>query len=114
MSVDFTVRGRKDLQHLTVNLANTNARMMLEWLGVSNAEDLYGSMRAAEFSALCRRRLWDEERNDTPAVPTRVESTPWCATVVTCGRDANYNKTRAASLLALAHAADPNELIGWG
>lgn len=100
-----------------LNLANTNARALLEWLGLDeycDDGDLFGDAPATEVVARCNRRLWDEPRNYDQAVPT-VESggpgTGQCL-AIEHGRDAGYLRDRTRDLLFIAQCAGEHR-VSW-
>lgn len=112
MSVTFSIEGaRVDWQtgEGFINLANTNARELLRWLGLPNGEgELSGDAPAAEIAARCRRRLWPEARNEDPGVPATREGR-----VIDCGRRPGYLPEKVALLLALCEGAGDRRLT-WG
>jgi hypothetical protein len=110
MSVTFQIEGdRADLEtgENYVNLANTNACSLLFWLGLGG-ELLYGSINPSELSALCRRRLWPEKRNEDPGIDPTQDGR-----VIDCGRRAGYLPEKARDLLKLCERANGRRIV-WG
>ena len=130
MSVTFSIKGvdfdpSADLyspqdHSLWFNLANANARELLAWVSCEPADpdDLYGELPARGLAALCRRRLWDVDRNHDAAKPGYEERSPNHATTIECGRDADYLRVRTGWLLAMCERALTTEgddaVIGFG
>lgn len=106
---------RDCLKH-QINLANTNARALLEWLDLEefNEDGLIGEVRATELVARCQRRLWDEPRNTDPAVPT-VESggpgTGQCK-MIEGGREEGYLRQKTEGLMFIAKCAGEH-YVSW-
>jgi len=98
-----------------VNLANDNARDLLEWLGLNDDPYLTGSHDADDLIARCRRRLWDVPRNHDPELP-RVEERPLAhATYIFPGRRPGYLREKTQLLLELAEKAkEGGYRISWG
>jgi hypothetical protein len=87
-----------------VNLSNSNARELIDWLKLSmdTSEDLWGRMPAREVAARCKRRLWPEKRNCDPARATRDTKRPGKCRITEMGRPEGYLRMRTADLLQLA------------
>ncbi len=110
MSVDFTIEGeRMDLEtgENYLNLSNVNAMDLLRWLGVL-APGEHGRIHSAELSALCRRRLWPEKRNEDPGREASEEGR-----VIDCGRREGYLPEKAQALLKLCERANGRRIL-WG
>lgn len=91
----------------SINLANRNASDLLWWLMSLSDDPLCGGMPAKEVAALCRRRLWPEERNVDPGFEDVITTMPGGVTLIDCGRDAGYLHGLTERLLRLAeHASD--------
>ena len=111
MSVTFSISGLPyDLagppdRSLYFNLANANARELLAWVSCEPADpdDLYGELPAGRLAALCRRRLWDVDRNHDAAKPIHVDGIN--GNVIECPRDAGYLRERTGWLLAMCERA---------
>lgn len=88
-----------------INMANGNAFQFLVWLGLP--ADEYGLVPCSEVSAMCRRRLWNETRNEDPGTETVKDGR-----VIMCGRRPGYNQDRARNLLAMCEKA-PDQWIRW-
>lgn len=90
---------------LDVNLANTNARMMLSILGIEDGGDLCGMVPADQFLGAVMLAM-AEERDDS-GVPA-VEVTPGQsgATMIDCGLPEGYFASRFAALYDLAAEAN--------
>jgi len=99
-----------------INLANTNAQALLEWLDLEEFSEggLLGDVKATELVARCQRRLWDEPRNYDPGIPT-VESggpgTGQCK-FVDCGRDEGYLRQKTEDLMFIAKCAGEH-YVSW-
>jgi hypothetical protein len=101
MSVTFHIEGCRpdyDDESTYLNLGNTNAGDLLDWLTLPRV--LWGEIAAQELAARCRRRLWDVARNHDPALAELVDGR-----FITCGRRAGYLRERTAELLSLAEKA---------
>lgn len=98
MSVTFTLRGHKNQE---LNLANANARDLLEWLRVPHDPSLYGVLPAKDLAVLCRRRLWPEFSSRDTGRETVIDQRPGMATIVLGGRDPDYLQRRTRQLLEL-------------
>jgi len=105
MSVTFCVRTPGGDLPTEINLANPNARELLEWIGLDAGEFLWGEVQARELAALCRRRLWNEARNDDPEVADELEEVSGRCTVHRMGRRAGYLREKTEALLAVAAEA---------
>jgi hypothetical protein len=127
MSITFSIEGRRhgcaepwecaECSLYNVNICNTNAYALLEWLGLN--PDPWGqanSCNPSDFAARCRRRLWPEPRNEDPGRPPLVDGQEMsgdeitvakleCARVIDCGRQPGYLQARVAQLLVLAEEA---------
>lgn len=110
MSITFFIAGRDSDE--SMNLSNSNAWALLEWVGIP--PDHGGAVSARELAALARRRLWPEvcERGDEGISPS-VTKTPGCCTLIDSGRRPGYFQERAGQLLRLAEAAGDG-VIAWG
>lgn len=96
-----------------INLANTNARDFLAWLGL-DAGDLYGSAPVVDMRARCMRRLWDVERNHDAGRPVEEFKGEGGCRVIVCERRPDYLREKTESLLALIKDAPDDELVTWG
>lgn len=95
-----------------INMANGNAAELFEWVGITAGLWDAEPMRADELAPLCRRRLWDVERNHDPA-----RSETQYGRVITCARPAGYLRQRTEELLQACETAlklDKHALIYWG
>jgi hypothetical protein len=88
---------------LTLNVSNVNACELFAHIGL--AWEPVGTMPAAEFAAMCERRL--ARLSAEPMIPPRTEGR-----VVWCGRRAGYLRDRTAELLRVALAAG-NGFVAW-
>ena len=110
MSITFFVAGQES--DVDMNLSNSNAWALLEWIGIT--PDHGGSIPARELAALTRRRLWPGLRErDDQGIPPSVHTVPGRCTLIDCGRDAGYFQERATQLLQLADSAGDGT-ITWG
>jgi hypothetical protein len=102
---DFDTNGTPE-----VNLANTNARLILDILDIAcDDEDLAGSMDAEDFlgRVLVAAAMRDDHEAgvaDEVLVPVRPDGT-WGATWVDCGTPDNYVPDRLVALEEVALAA---------
>jgi hypothetical protein len=94
MSITWSVRGTEEF----LNLANTNAYALMEWLGY--APDYCGQWDPSDLEARCRRALWPEIQKRDAGVPDVQEGR-----VYTFGRPAGYMSEKAEALLTLAQLA---------
>lgn len=111
MSVTFWIEGvaiDHDDPRTFVNVSNLNARDLLDWLGYVAGPCLSGSLDSRELAARCRRRLWDEPRNQDAAIPPESMRS---GRVVICGRLAGTLRTRCEDLLKLAEGAQGRRVL---
>lgn len=103
VSTTFSKRGG-GRRFPSINLNSVNAAEVLRWLGVDphSEHGLVGEIEAKELAALCRRRLWPEKRNETPAVEGGEVPNPGGCRFILGSRDANYHQEKALALLALS------------
>lgn len=93
-----------------VNMANVNAAEWMRWIGIPCTS--IGEMPAKELAALCRRRLWDEQRNYDPALDGaeyKVEGGPM---VIMAGRRPNYLRSQTELVLRVCEKAG-ERLVAW-
>jgi hypothetical protein len=117
MSVTFSVQGvRSNLEtgEGYVNLANANARELLQWLDLDDDPSLLGECKASELRARCMRRLWDVKRNHDPARDGSYSQEPGHAAFIVGGRAPDYLRGKCAALLALIKDVPDETLITWG
>jgi hypothetical protein len=113
MSVTFHIKGqRPDYERggNYLNLANTNARDLLRWLGF-DATDLWGDLPAPLVARRCRERLRLIAGNIDPAKAPRESGGNDGARCVYFGRAEGYLHDRCEELLALAEAAGDGEIV---
>lgn len=108
MSVTFIAEG-SDGEGM--NLANANARLLLEWIGYPGDPWDLDKLPAAEVAARCRRRLWPEARNHDPGRAGSEEQGDQGARLIDCGRREGYLEEKTALLLAIATEAGPEGFI---
>lgn len=89
----------------SLNVHNRNACDLLAWLELG--PDPYGSIRARELAARCRRRLWPEPRN----VDAGVEPSS-SGRVHIGGRPPERMREYVERLLAIAEFAG-DEWVAW-
>ena len=90
-----------DIETPGVNLANTNARMLLHRLDIPEADDLCGSMDAERFLGHVLTALLGANADD-PAVPAAEYKMPGSATFIDCGVHAGYFHEKLTALADLA------------
>jgi hypothetical protein len=139
MSITFSIEGRRhdckepwecgECLLFNVNVSNTNAYAILEWLGLN--PDPWGQANncdPTDFAARCRRRLWPEAFNEDQGVQPTADGRPIDtssdesmeksvegARVIDCGRRPGYLKDRTAQLLVLAdEAIRLGSKVVWG
>lgn len=101
-----------------VNLSNSNAVDLLEWLSVKNGggDDIFGVIAAKELAVKCRRRLWDEPRNHDPRISPEEECRRMGVVssdrAIFSGRESGYLRSRTKQLLTLAELAG-EQFICW-
>jgi len=101
MSVTFSIRGEDSERQL--NLSNSNAANLLEWLGYPTlAEDLYGSIPARELRTRCEKALL--RPLDGPVAQEKSIGAGG-AVFIRCERWPGYLHERTDDLLKLARAA---------
>lgn len=112
MSTDFYIQGQH--RNPPLNYSSANAEDVLRWLGVDpRTEDgLCGDIKGTELAAKCRRRLWPEKRNETPAVESTDVKRPGQCRIIMGSREANYHQERARELLVLAESAG-ERMVCW-
>lgn len=103
------------------NLSNTNARELLDFLGVETEDDLCGSILAKDLEVVCRRKLMVmSAKGEDPEIPeTALRTVPGSresrATFIMCRREAGYLVNRTMDLLALAQQRKSDtDKITWG
>lgn len=99
---------------LDVNLANSNARMILTRIGI-DGEDLWGSMSSDDFLGRALVALGVVTEEADAAVSPALLSAPGQAMVVDCGTPEGYTSdvlTRLAALATEAHRLGRD--ITWG
>ena len=99
-----------DCTNVELNMANGNAVDWMRWIGLASAP--CGEIKAPELAALCRRRLWDEQRNHDPGVDGTDEQTPGRARMITFDRPPNYLRDQTARMLKICEKAG-DRLIAW-
>lgn len=112
MSVTFSVRGTDvdwDDQSTYLNVANGNARVLLQSLGL-DCEDLYGEIRSLDLRKACEAAAGMED----PGEPGFTDRTPGRATLVYCGRSAGRVHYYLESLMGLCDRAGDLGIISWG
>lgn len=96
-----------------VNLANTNARMILNTIGIDGGEDLCGSAPADVFLGAVLLAM-ATDRDDTGVAAVNVNPGMPGATMIDCGLPAGYFADRFSALHALAaEAARLGRDITW-
>ena len=96
---------------LELNLSNSNALELLEFLTISNP-DYSGAIPAKELEALCRRALirLNNVSNLDEEIPTTIEGN-----IIYTGRPAGYLKNRVEEFLELAcQRTSDDDQIYWG
>lgn len=88
-----------------VNLANTNARLMLQRLGLDESEDLCGGVSGETFLGAVLLVLGTLSVESDAVVPAAVLSSPGQATFIDCGTPEGYTSDRLQSLAALGTEA---------
>jgi hypothetical protein len=115
MGIEFTIKGQR-MDYETganyVQMSNSNARMVLEYLGI--AFDYCGEIPVKELKPLCMRRTWKVARNETPAIEPSEEQLPGQCKVIFGGLPENYEQEKAKSLLKLCELAGEDGVIQWG
>lgn len=119
MSVTFSIRGieidwENPAQGTCLNLANGNAREVLNLLGLDDPY-LCGDVRARDLKAKCLSVLGGmKDGSADPGYVDVVEATSGCATVIHCGRRPGYLTEKLNLLLAMADRAGDIGVITWG
>lgn len=116
MSVTFSIRGIKvDYENpepgTYINLANSNAREVLEHLG-QFGDELYGELRGTELVRLCevalKSNIFDGGTDDLE------EATVGYATVIQCGRRPGYLTEKFNLLREMGVRAGDLGVVTWG
>lgn len=100
-----------DCTDVSVNLHNQNAGDWLRWVGLVSAP--MGEIKATELAALCRRRLWDEDRNHDAGVAFEDYKGPKGPRVITGGRPDGRLRQITEQMLRVCEKAG-DRLIAWG
>ena len=119
MSIDIYIATPTEFHITDLNMANANAEELFQWLGLCVGLWNGDQVPASKLVPICRRRLWDEERNHDPGLPSREEGGPGtgqCRTIF-CGRPPDYLRERTKQLLEVCEKAlelHPESKIYWG
>jgi hypothetical protein len=109
---DYTIWGPNWVEHETVNLANANAREVLELLGLAYEGDLCGQCPAEELKG---RILLADALAPRVALPEAREVGSRGATLIHSARDAGYLDRVFQNLLKVAdEAIARNRTVVWG
>lgn len=112
MSIDFYIATPTHFYVTNLNMANSNAADLLQWIGLNASLWSGEKVKASAIAPLCRRRLWDVKRNYDEAIPGGGDDR-----VIYCGREAGYLRRRTAELLKVCEMAmelNPEAYIYWG
>lgn len=113
MSIDIYISTQDSGYHVTgLNLSNTNAADLLEWIGLDIGLWDGVKVRASTIAPLCRRRLWDVKRNYDPELLGEQ-----LGRVTFCGRRPGYLREKTQELLKVCELAmelHPEADIYWG
>lgn len=99
-----------DCTDVEVNMANGNAWEWMQWVGIT--PDHSGEIKASELAALCRRRLWGEERNHDPAREGSESTGSGGCRVIECAREPDYLRGRTEKMLRVCEKAG-DRVITW-
>jgi hypothetical protein len=121
MSVSFYLGNLKDgvttvdfVRDLDINMSNGNARMVLNALGLLDADDLCGHMDRVQFANLCTSWLQQHIGKPSAQIEQSVTRGTFGATFIDCGVPVGYINERIRQLSEAARAAGDGNLIYWG
>jgi hypothetical protein len=121
MSVSFYLGNLKDgatmidfVKDLDIDLSNSNARMVLNALGLPNTDDLCGHMDRVQFANLCASWLQQHIGKQSPKIETSVARGTFGATFIDCGVPEGYINQRIRQLSEAARTACNGNIIYWG
>lgn len=112
MSVSFTIAGVSQ-DDADINLSNANARAILEYLGIADAE-LCGEIRSFELRNLCTKAIERLLINGDEGVKTTVQKFENGPLVIDYGRPEGYMIRRIKQLYDLTLKAGDIGVICWG
>ena len=100
-----------------MNLSNTNARNFVEWLEMAEDGPGFGEIKAGELVARCKRRLWNEPRNDDPELTVKQVAEELGINtsdrrIILTGRISGYLRDKTKIMLAIAELAG-DKYICW-
>lgn len=113
---DYTCPDCTDCLTHEMNLANLNARTLVEWLDMAEDGPGFGEILASELAARCRRRLWEEPRNYDLALDAETIAEELGVVIdertTVSGRGAGYLRDKTETMLAIALLAG-DKYICW-
>ena len=113
MSVSFFIKGRSDDEENYLNMSNSNAASLLEFVGYFElAYDLQGEVKAKELNLRCQMAL--NRRDADPGLQPMTDLTTGGAHLINCGRRPGYLREKTDALLALCREAGDLGVICFG
>jgi hypothetical protein len=120
MSVSFYLGNLKDgvatidfVKDLDIDMSNGRARMVLNALGLPDADDLCGQMDRVQFANLCASWLQQHIGRQSAKIEESVTRGALGATFIDCGVREGYVNQRIRQLSEAARAADGGNVIYW-
>jgi hypothetical protein len=106
---------RAELQHLDINVANSNACDLLEAMGLPREDYVGGELSIDRFINRCRNRLRAGIGKRSPDLETIIMKEPGKATFYDCGRREGYIEEKLLTLVKMAEEGKTlgATLIAW-
>jgi hypothetical protein len=120
MSVSFYLGNLKDgattidVKDLDINMSNGKARMVLNALGIPDADDLCGHMDRVQFANLCASWLQQHIGKQSAKIEASVSRGTFGATFIDCGVPEGYINQRIRQLSEAARSAGDGNVVYWG
>jgi hypothetical protein len=120
MSVSFYLGNLKDgattidfVKDLDIQMSNGKAWMVLNALGLLDADDLCGHMDRIQFANLCTSWLQQHIGKQSAKIEGSVTRGVLGATFIDCGVPEGYINQRIRQLSEAARAANDGNVIYW-
>jgi hypothetical protein len=120
MSVSLYLGNLKDgvttidlVKVLDINMSNGKARMVLNALGIPDADDLCDQMDRVQLANLCASWLQQHIGKQSAKIDTSVTRGTFGATFIDCGVPEGYINQRIRQLSEAARAAGDGNVIYW-
>jgi hypothetical protein len=102
------------VKDLHIDMSNGKARMVLNALGISDADDLCSHMDRVQFANLCASWLQQHIGKQSAKIEASVTRGTIGATFIDCGVPEGYINQRIRQLSAAARTARNGNVIYWG